>query len=619
MNATVAQQRVGIAWKWSFHSFYGLLPPERYWDEHPEYYPLVNGKRRRPDGYSNTQICTTNPDVIREVADNIIAIFREDPGLDVVALCPNDGGGFCTCPSCMALDRPDPDFWGRYSDRLAVFNNAVARRVAEVFPDKLLKTGAYAMYMRYPADPAYRPEPNMAVQACHTYACNNHAIEAPDCRRNKLYFREPLEKWAAHSKHLWIYEYYIKGAWAGLLYTQTHIMQRDIQYYRRLGAESFYTQWSRGAFGSVGLDFYVATRLVWDADADVDAVIRDYCTSFYGVAGEPMIRFHQRLARAFVESEDCISPFGYKRVWLAAPRVFTPEVVQDLGRHLADAIRRAPDDRVRRRLEPVETTFGYTKQAMAYLRTVVACFDDVATPSSAGYAAAAAKARELGDAAAADVIAYLDEHGLGKAARNPRSKIAQLLRVHRNPKTAVGRWYGLEGASATAAVKTLPPIPGSRFVGQVSDRARVHLDREDLGLRTGWADTDFDDSAWEETAFPAYWQDAGIADLGYQGLGWYRTAFVLPPGALPKGMRLLLRFNGVDAAATVFVNGRVVAKHAFVPGQSWRIPFDVDITEAARQGKNSLVLRVYTGGGKGGVYAPVQLYRLGDEPEDFMR
>ena len=619
VNATVAGERVGYVWKWSFHSFFGLLPPDKYWDDHPEYYPLVNGKRRRPENYSNTQICTTNPEVVETVADNIIEILRQDPRIDIVALCPNDGGGFCTCPGCIALDRHNPDFWGRYSDRLAVFNNDVARRVAQVFPDKVLKTGAYAMYMRYPLAPGYRPEPNMAVQACHTYSCNNHAIDDPACERNRLHFREPLEEWAANSKHLWIYEYYIKGAWAGLLYTQSHIMQHDIAYYRRIGAESFYTQWNAGAFGSVGLDFYLATRLIWDTEADVDALMRDYCESFYEAAGEPMIRFHQRLARAFVESGDCISPFGYKRVWIAAPQVFTPEALADMGRHLTDAERRAPNDMVRQRLELTRITFGYTREAMAYLRAVVACFDGIETPDSPGYAAAEAKAVEIGETASARVFAYLKRHGRGRLVANPKSKAAQLLSVHRNPRTAVPRWHGITAAPRPAKIPTLPSIPGSRLVGRVSDHAQVRLDLNDEGVDQGWNRPELDDSSWQQSAFPCTWQDAAVARLGYRGLGWYRTAFTLPPGALPKGMRLMLRFEGVDAAAKVYVNGTLAGEHTFVPGKSWECPFEVDVTETAREGDNTLALRVFTGGGKGGVYGRVLLYRLGDEPEDFMR
>ena len=618
VNSKVGDLRVGCVWKWGFHSFFGLLPPDTYWSTHPEYYPLGPTTRRRPKDYSSIQICTENAEAALTVACNIVRLFREDPRIDVIALCPNDGGGFCNCPLCRSLDRPNPDFWGRYSDRLAPFNNAVARRVSASCPDKLVKTGAYAMYMRYPGLPGYVPEPNMAVQACHPYACNNHPIES-DCERNRAYFREPLEKWAKEAKHLWVYEYYIKGAWAGLLYTQTHVMRRDIPYYRRIGAEAFYTQWSSGTFHTVALSYYVAARLIWNPQADVDALIRDYCTSFYAESGEEMLAFFTALERAFIESKDCISPFGYKRVWIAAQQVFTPAALAEMEQHLSRAERLAKADVVARRIEPTRVTFEYTKRTVNYLRGVAKCFDRVESPAAPGFADAEAKAREVGERLSAGVIQHLKEHGRGSYMKSNRSKVAGLLRVHRNPRIVVLRWWGEKQNASSPRSPALPPIPGSRLVGHVSDTARVRLDQLDEGLRGKWLDVNFDDSAWPSKPFPGYWQDAGLAEVGYVGYGWYRTHVDVPADAAPKGTLLRLRFEGVDAAATVYVNGERAGEHKYVPGRSWQTPFEMDVTERIRPGRNSLVLRVYTGGGKGGVYGRVILYRVGDEPEDFMR
>ena len=617
VNLSVNGVSVGCVWKWSFHSFYSLLRPDVYWDSHPEYYPLLGNTRRAPKSHRSIQICTANPEARAFVAQNVIHVFKQEPRTDIAALCPNDGGGFCTGPCCRALDRPNPDFWGRYSDRLAPFNNAVARRVALACPDKLIKTGAYAMYMRYPLQPRYKPAPNMAVQACHTYSCNNHPIDS-DCERNREYFRKPLEKWAKNTKHLWIYEYYIKGAWAHMLYTQTHVIPRDIPYYRRIGAEGFYTQWSSASFHNVGLDYYVAARLLWDTRADVDALIRDYCEAFYEKAGGEMYRFHRTLEQAFVRYDDHLSPFGYKHARIAAPEIFTPSVLRDLDAHLSRAEKLTPKGVVSRRIKPTRLTFEYTRRIVDYLRSVAGCFDGVASPDSAGFAAAEAKARELGERTAADVIDFLQKHGLGSYVRSDRSKVTALLRSHRNPQGVVARWWQT-GAKPSRPSRRLPPIEGSQIVGRVSAKGRVRLDAGDHGLARRWFAVECDESDWRVVPFPSYWQDAGVAKQGYRGLGWYRVDVELPATVGKDDRRYMLRFEGVDAAATVFLNGVNVGEHAYVPGRSWQNPFELDVTGRARPGKNLLALRVYTGGGKGGVYGKVIAYRLGDKPEDFMR
>jgi len=53
-----------LAWKgtedWGMwvHTMFTLVPPDKYFDTHPEYYALMAGKREK------TQLCLTNPDVL---------------------------------------------------------------------------------------------------------------------------------------------------------------------------------------------------------------------------------------------------------------------------------------------------------------------------------------------------------------------------------------------------------------------------------------------------------------------------------------------------------------------------------------------------------------------------
>ena len=134
MNAYVkaGDRDVGINWKWHFHTFRILIPPEKYHAEHPEYFALVNGERKVTDSKSHgNQLCTSNPDVIREVGENMIAVLDEDPSIEIITLSPNDGGGFCECENCTALDEPERDWFAKYSRRLAIFNNEVAKIVKQ--------------------------------------------------------------------------------------------------------------------------------------------------------------------------------------------------------------------------------------------------------------------------------------------------------------------------------------------------------------------------------------------------------------------------------------------------------------------------------------------------------
>ena len=67
-----------------------------------------------------------------------------------------------------------------------------------------------------------------------------------------------------------------------------HTMRSDIPYYRDRGVEGFYTQLSESTWHRLGLNYYVAAKLCWNADLDADALLDDYFDGFYGPAAGPM-------------------------------------------------------------------------------------------------------------------------------------------------------------------------------------------------------------------------------------------------------------------------------------------------------------------------------------------
>jgi len=100
--------------KWGGMKIYGghvlgeIFTPEKYAKTHPEYYALVNGKRRVPGKDYNYkhggQICTSNPEVIKVTVEWVRDFFDKHPDYDAVHITMNDGLGFCECENCRALD-----------------------------------------------------------------------------------------------------------------------------------------------------------------------------------------------------------------------------------------------------------------------------------------------------------------------------------------------------------------------------------------------------------------------------------------------------------------------------------------------------------------------------------
>jgi hypothetical protein len=88
------------------HRWAEICSPLEYAKDHPEYFALINGERdtHYHDGKHGNHPCTSNPAVVKLVADYIKAQFRARPELDGFSIATNDGLGFCECPNCTKID-----------------------------------------------------------------------------------------------------------------------------------------------------------------------------------------------------------------------------------------------------------------------------------------------------------------------------------------------------------------------------------------------------------------------------------------------------------------------------------------------------------------------------------
>ncbi len=85
---------------------------------------------------------------------------------------------------------------------------------------------------------------------------------------------------------------------------------------------------------------------------------------------------------------------------------------------------------------------------------------------------------------------------------------------------------------------------------------------------------------------PSPWQaDARFRD--HTGTAWYQREFEIPAGWLEQDRVVILGFGAVDYFAEIWVNDVKVGEH-----EGGYLPFELDITFAARSGANTLTVRV---------------------------
>jgi len=165
--------------KWGMwvHTFSTLVPPGRYFNEHPEYFSEINGQR-----LPHTQLCLTNPDVFRIVVEKLRDLMQEKPEARYWSVSQNDTYYPCGCEQCRALDEKH----GSYSGSIIHFVNRVARE----FPDKNISTLAYQYSRSAPV--SLQPDKNVNIMLC-TIELNRSRPIARD--PSSASFRKDIEDW----------------------------------------------------------------------------------------------------------------------------------------------------------------------------------------------------------------------------------------------------------------------------------------------------------------------------------------------------------------------------------------------------------------------------------------
>lgn len=332
------------------HVLHRMVPDELF-EEHPEYFGLYDGERRKQMGHRG-QPCTSHPEVVNLAAEYMLAWFRENPE-GVFTINNNDWPRFCECDNCTALDPPGeiqrPA--GTLSTRFFTFKNEVAERVWEVYPGARINTLAYQNFRLPPT--AMVPDGRLWVQICDQTRCFRHSIDDESCEANE-FARELFSSWADAGGGAVLRNNYPYTP-ARFPLPLERIAAADLIYMHRLGHKWFNMRlippdgryredrdvWEvRNAWRMNFPRFYVQAKLAWDADLDFDELMLDLAEKYYGPAAGAMKRYRELLARLWEDAPGHFVRHGYTRL-MAGSATAAPNAMRDLDALLAEAAKAA--------------------------------------------------------------------------------------------------------------------------------------------------------------------------------------------------------------------------------------------------------------------------------------
>jgi len=317
------------------HTFNVLLPPEKYFDAHPEYFSMVKGKRLN----GRTQLCLTNPDVLRIVTSNVLERMRNDSGAKFYGVSQNDWDNYCECPACKAIDDEEESHAGT----MIRFVNAVAEAVEKEFPNAIIETLAYK-YTRKPPKKT-RLRHNVIPCLC-TIECDfTRPIDMSPCKQN-ISFRDDIRIWAEQTDMLFVWDYTTDFTNYTMPFPNVYALQGNVKFFRDNGVKYLFEM---GAFQGRHGDFaelkaWLLAKWMWNPDLPMEPLLDDFFAGYYGKAA-PFVRSYfesiHRMQLAYSTSADrplCI----YDDVMLPSLPSVELEKAADCWKQAIDAVKDDP-------------------------------------------------------------------------------------------------------------------------------------------------------------------------------------------------------------------------------------------------------------------------------------
>ncbi len=123
---------LGVKLKGPGHIWRDLIPDESLFREHPEFFPMIDGKRT----VNNRTACFSNPEVRKIFSNNLRKHIKQNPYWDIFAFYAEDihDPYYCGCPECSKMDIPD---W------YVTLGNDAAKVLEEECPHSVFELIAY--------------------------------------------------------------------------------------------------------------------------------------------------------------------------------------------------------------------------------------------------------------------------------------------------------------------------------------------------------------------------------------------------------------------------------------------------------------------------------------------
>lgn len=279
------------------HGMKFVIKREEMKRAHPEMYLTINGKRdttHKEDGVPDL----LSPMLFEKQVKHVRAMFDHfhEP-MHNIDLVDGYGGLIGDDPAWKAQLTPARGWSGSMSDHVWGYLNRVALELNRSHPDRLVSALAYSAYTQ-PPEKIEKMSPNLAlIDVLHRQEFWDETL----WNERRKWRADWLKKLTPGQYITWDFSTNARPEQAGRPVYYTKQISRDLRELKGISLGEQIEIYAHPAGNEQSFDYeelgiehfnlYLAARLYWDVNQDVDAMLAEYCTSYFGPAAETMKAF----------------------------------------------------------------------------------------------------------------------------------------------------------------------------------------------------------------------------------------------------------------------------------------------------------------------------------------
>lgn len=266
------------------HTAGQLVPVDKYFKEHPEYFAL------QPDGQrSPMQLCATHPDVAKIATEHVLKVLKEHPDAQILSVSKNDCQIMCYCERCKNLR----DAEGSEMANQLCLVNQVAEAIENKHPGVAIDTLAYLDTIQVPK--TARPRKNVVIRLCNDAA---GSWVYPFTPAEKCSIAKLVSAWSAVHDRIYIWDYNVNFSHYLAPMPNLDVIAANIRFWMKNHAEGVMLQGGyQGPAENDELKSWVAAKLLWDPSRNEKELAEDFIRGHYGKAAEAMLEYEILLYR----------------------------------------------------------------------------------------------------------------------------------------------------------------------------------------------------------------------------------------------------------------------------------------------------------------------------------